>query len=93
MIRRLENNPLPGVASNQDEVVRSLKERGFYSSGKPRTGCAAAPAAREVVPKKKEGVIAPAWRPTRDQVRYMSPEDFQACIDHVMRDEENNPHG
>jgi Holliday junction resolvase len=80
---------------NQDEVVRSLKERGFYFSGVLRTGCdAAAPAReREVVPKKKERVIVSAWRPTRDQRRYMSPEDFQACIDHAMRDEGNNPHG
>lgn len=91
----MNNSILPGVAVNQDEVVRSLKERGFYSSGIPRTSCDVAPPAREraAVPKKKKRVIAPVWRPTRDQRRYMSPEDFQAYINHAKREEGNNPHG
>jgi hypothetical protein len=75
-------NILPGRASNQTEVVRYLKERGFYSSGIPRTGCDAA--VRNPVPFRFL---------SSKQLRYLSPEDFQAYIDHARREEGNNPHG
>lgn len=62
-------NILPGRAVNQAEVIRSLREKGYYSSGIPRAA----------VPKKKERAIRS--RPSSREMRYLSEEDLKRYIE------------
>ena len=61
---RLDNSIRPGVIANEDKMVKSLRERGFYRSGIPRD--------REAAPK--------ARRLSRAQLRSLGEEDFQLYI-------------
>jgi hypothetical protein len=63
MTRRI-NNIQPGVIANENEMVKSLRERGFYRSGIPRD--------REAAPKVR--------RLSRAQLRSLGEEDFQLYI-------------
>ena len=66
----MNNEIRPGTIANEEAMVRSLKDSGFYSSGIPR----------QPVIRKKARAIA-EWRPTREQLRHMSPEDLRGCLE------------
>ncbi len=87
-------NILPGLVSNQEEVIRSLKEKGYYSSGVPRKAergrtdsATSLPKARRLSPGEMFAQYAEAVRAgRRDQfLKSLSRDQFDALCASLER--------
>ena len=60
-MKRIDWHIRPGRMINEEEVVRSLRERGYYDSGIPRRNEAAAPESTTTPRKRKLPPWPPKW--------------------------------